>query len=299
MTLQRAREKSRHALAWWGFFFAALGSTSACDDGKALISPPAPASDCATALEDPARWRPIFNGIDLSGWYSWNPTTGRDDAQRIFQVHDGVIHVLDIAEHEGEQDFAYLSTLEEFENVRIRFEFKWGTKMFNPFADHHWPKDSGFFYGVVGIDQIWPTAVEYNVFVDRVGGTVALGNAGLTTKVGREFDGALPIYSNGGASFSTPRTTDFTKTGVVSKTAGFEIAGDWNDAEIVYLGDNTLHRLNGHVVFTASSLRQRVREDSPQSDLPLTRGRLAIQEEGAEIMYRNIRVQPIDAACPL
>lgn len=74
----------------------------------------------------------------------------------------------------------------------------------------------------------------------------------------------------------------------------------------VALGDATLttdgelrprHFLNGHLVFAARSIRRRLSNAVDAPTAPLTRGRLAIQEESAEVMLRNIRVQRLDPSC--
>ena len=44
-----------------------------------------------------AGWIPLFNGKNLDGWYTWLPSTGRDnDPNGVFKVEDGVLHILDL-----------------------------------------------------------------------------------------------------------------------------------------------------------------------------------------------------------
>jgi hypothetical protein len=85
------------------------------------------------APADDEGWIPLFNGTNLDGWYSFQPTTGRNnDPKKFFKVTDGMIHVLDLAEdpHEWKGAVGYLATNQEYSDVRIHLEYKWGTKRF-------------------------------------------------------------------------------------------------------------------------------------------------------------------------
>src|SRR4051794_14980648 len=71
----------------------------------------------------------LFNGKDLSGWYTFithkDGADARTDPKGIFKVEDGVIHV-------SGEEFGCLITEKEFENYRLIVEFKWGTKKWPP-----------------------------------------------------------------------------------------------------------------------------------------------------------------------
>lgn len=68
----------------------------------------------------------LFNGKDLSGWYTVIEKVGiNSDPEGIFKVENGILHIL------GKQ-FGYLCTKKEYENYRLIVEFKWGEKKFPP-----------------------------------------------------------------------------------------------------------------------------------------------------------------------
>ena len=55
-----------------------------------------PSVAAENAAEEPVVPREVvrlFNGKDLSGFYTWLKETGRDDPQKVFSVADGVIRV--------------------------------------------------------------------------------------------------------------------------------------------------------------------------------------------------------------
>ena len=91
----------------------------------------------------------LFNGRDLSGWYTFfRRNDGADpktDPKGVFKVEDGVIHV-------SGEEFGALTTEKEFENYRLVIEFKWGTKKWPPRETA--VRDSGVLLHCVGPDKI-------------------------------------------------------------------------------------------------------------------------------------------------
>ena len=56
-----------------------------------------------------------------------------------------------------------------------------------------------------------------------------------------------------------------------------------------------IHKINGHEVFRAFNSRQKI----DGQIVPLTKGKIQFQSEGAEVFYRNVQIrmldEPIDA----
>jgi hypothetical protein len=69
----------------------------------------------------------------------------------------------------------------------------------------------------------------------------------------------------------------------------FEVDG-WNTAEVIARGDSTVHILNGKVVNHGKNIRLVDPKDSSKSP-PLTRGRIALEIEAAEIFFRNVEIR--------
>src|SRR5688572_19966720 len=87
-------------------------------------------------------WRPLFNGENLDGWYTWLPSYGRDnDPRGVFKIHDGLLHILDLPVTTAEEEFGYIATLDEYADYRLRFQYRWGQKKFAPRVDLK--RDSG------------------------------------------------------------------------------------------------------------------------------------------------------------
>ena len=63
--------------------------------------------------------------------------------------------------------------------------------------------------------------------------------------------------------------------------------GEWNTVEIYTVGDDAIFVVNGVV--------NMVLNDAQLAGKPLTKGKLQLQSEAAEIFYKNIKIRPIDA----
>ena len=61
---------------------------------------------------------------------------------------------------------------------------------------------------------------------------------------------------------------------------------------IILTGDTAVHIVNGKTNMKITRARRPV-PDKPGEWQPLSRGRIVLQAEGAEVMYRNIEVQPL------
>jgi len=230
-------------------------------------------------------WRPIFDGHSLSGWSPWLAVSGRDhDPSGIFRVEDGMIHVLGVDLAAGQFEFGYLSTVDDFANVRIRFSYQWGPRRFVS-----WGPDSGFFVGVSGVDQVWPKSLECQVAGGDTGSAYVFANATASTTIDPAI--AAPQYLDAGTPYVTPRVPDLSR---VAHEAAVDSLTDWNDVEITIDRDEVEFAVNGTTTFRATGLRQpsAVTPDDPTADVALT-GKLAIQNEGNEIWYRDLEVQPI------
>ena len=79
----------------------------------------------------------LFNGKDLTGWYSYSTSSADRSPHGVFKVEDGAIHILG-------QDFGYIATEKSYENYTLTVEFKWGEKQFAPRATGK--RDSGVLY---------------------------------------------------------------------------------------------------------------------------------------------------------
>src|SRR5207248_8036512 len=137
-----------------------------------------------TTCAEQLTWRPLFNGKDLSGWYTYLHGEGKDhDATHVFQADDGAIHLYkDPAE--GKPVVGYIATNEEFSNYRLRFQYKWGRAPADAKPGAH--RNAGLLYHIHGPDGsrgsiVWPCCIQCQVQEGSTGEIVALGTSVTTT----------------------------------------------------------------------------------------------------------------------
>ena len=65
--------------------------------------------------------------------------------------------------------------------------------------------------------------------------------------------------------------------------------GQWNKVELICIGDSSIHIVNGKVVMRLYNSRK----IQNGRKVPLTKGTIALQSEGAEVYYRDIKIKPI------
>jgi hypothetical protein len=159
-----------------------------------------------------------------------------------------------------ESESGDLMTVEQFDNFELRFEWKI-TKNGN----------SGVIYRIATTQEYpWQTGPEYQV----------LHNAG-------HKDGASPLTSAGSNYAVNPPIKDVTRP-----------VGEWNEARIIANGNHVEHWMNGVKLLEyeigSPDWEARVKA-SKFGKMPgygrVQRGHIALQEHGAVVSYRNMKIR--------
>jgi hypothetical protein len=234
-------------------------------------------------------WRPLFNGNDLSGFYTFLQGSGKDqDPQRVFQVHDAMIHLYKDAEEGSKMPFGYFATSEELGDCRIRFQYKWGTKRFAPKATA--VRDSGLLYFIYDegpSGRVWPSSIECQVQESDTGDVFTINTTVSSTIDPAKSDPKAPTFldaAKGGAAYTSPEQP---LTRIV-RNPMTEVEG-WNTVQVLLRGDSAEHIVNGKLNNRVSN----VTRHGGGPDRSLRKGRMAFQAEGAEVLFRKIEVQPL------
>jgi hypothetical protein len=227
-----------------------------------------------------------FNGKDLTGFYPYLRGHGRDDPNKVFTVRDGMICI-------SGEEFGGLTTRDEFQNYHLITEWKWGERTWAPRKNN--TRDSGILVHCVGPDGAasgnWMESQECQIIEGGCGDFIMVGGQGkpsLTceTRVGADgqlyFEkGGKPVSRNSGRFNWWGRDPEWKDVlGFRGRRDVEKPAGEWNRMEVVCDGDSITTILNGYVVNigTRSSL---------------TQGKILVQSEGAEILFRKIEVRPL------
>ena len=252
-------------------------------------------------------WTPLFNGKDLEGWRTWLakphesvavPSEPRDDSGHYLKPLGwdrdplGVFTVAEIdgqaAIHVSGQIMGCLETKSTYGDYHLRLQFKWGEKRWAPRAQT--PRDSGLLYHVhsePGFSSgIWPRSIEFQIQEHDCGDLYAIGLQ--ITVLAKLREQLPPIYDPQGEPILFRQVKPIGNRCV--RLGDFEKpCGEWNTLDLICLGDESIHVVNGHIVMRLAKA-QRIDGANPE---PLKSGNILLQSEGAEVFYRNVELRPI------
>lgn len=231
----------------------------------------------------------LFNGKDLSGWYTYLKGRGKNnDPKKVFTVKDGTIRI-------SGEEWGCITTEEEYENYKIVVEFKWGGQTFHPREDR--ARDSGLLLHSLGKDgghsDTWIHSLEVQMIEGGTGDFIVIGGGNkafsLTAPVGKEKQDGKHVFDPKGSpvTIGGGRINWYGRDPEWKDVLGFRgrhdvehPVGEWNRLECVANGEELSVYLNGKLVNYASKV-------SP------TKGKIQIQSESAELFIRKITLTPI------
>jgi hypothetical protein len=198
------------------------------------------------------------------------------------------------------QVFGAITSHEEFGNVRIRIEYKWGRLKWPPRHEPRHYRDSGVLYWCVGPHGVgsyaWMQSVECNIMEKGVGQWWGVDGTRVDIegrKITLQDDPRIPYRGEGPGEqciLYEPGGPQFTTGEGITSLLDPEKPGEWNTCEVVAWGNTGLHLLNGQVVLALANPRY-----GPEGhEIALNHGRIQLQSEGAEVFFRRVEVKPLD-----
>jgi hypothetical protein len=212
----------------------------------------------------------------IAGWSAWADDTATGQTVQLFNGKDltgwtifvdstpgryspesnpaNVFKVEHGAIHVSGERFGCLTTKDEFDNYHLTVEFRWGDMRWPPRAKDK--RDSGILLHCVGPDKIWTRSIECQIQEHDCGDFWLVDGTSITV------DGQVETrYKQKKADAEKP-------------------LGQWNRLEVICEGDKITNIVNGVVVNqgTAASV---------------SRGRIMLQSEGAEVFYRKVELEPL------
>ncbi|GAC1473352.1 MAG: DUF1080 domain-containing protein [Isosphaeraceae bacterium] len=242
----------------------------------------------ATTTTKDRCWTPLFNGRDLTGWYTFLQKHGKDrDPDRVITIEEGTIHLYKHAKEGSAVVMGYIATDKEYGNYHLRFQYRWGKKKFEPRLALK--RDAGLYYHIRGADEVWPRALQFQIQETDVGDLLVLHGFQLDSWIDPKTRNADPPTYLGPDQGGQPRSMGGKGIGYQKRLPGvFEVEG-WNTAEVLAKGDSTTHVLNGHVVNRGVHVQFRD-EHEPGPSRPVMKGRIALEIEAAELFFRNVEI---------
>ncbi len=251
---------------------------------------------CAATLPPARAAEPValFDGKDTARWYTFLRDHGKDrDPNGTFTIRDGILRI-------SGQDFGGLITRDEYANYEVRAEYAWGGKVWPP--REKTARDSGLIVHCTGPDgavgKTWMEGIQCNMLEGATGDISITATSPKYTfkaqaeerpagkKTGLYWKEGAPVHTFApgpgsrllwfGRDLSWENVLGFRGKNDVEKGVG-----EWNTLVVTLKGDTMTVRLNGVTLSRAT-------------DLGVTRGRLQIQSEGAEVLFRKITLTPLD-----
>ena len=169
------------------------------------------------------------------------------------KMPEEVFKVQDSVIHITGNPFGYMYTLNKYDNFLLHVEWRWPEEATN----------SGIFLFVQSENKVWPNAVECQLKAGDAGDFVLLAGSDLAEFVTKEGERrpAFPV--------------------VKKLAASSEMAvGEWNTAVIICQNGDITVFING------------VLQNKGTNSLHKT-GHVALQSEGKDIQFRNVRLTPL------
>jgi Domain of Unknown Function (DUF1080) len=186
--------------------------------------------------------------------------------------------------------YGCLGSLKEYGNYHLRMKVKWGKAKWPPRL--HEIKDSGVLYhsrGDYGVDYwyTWKMSQEFQIAEHCFGDYWSIAGAMMDIQCRIPAGEQSFIYTG-----SAPLISERGNGGYCRREKDCELAdGEWNTIDLFCCGDRSLHIVNGTVVMALE--HSRYVQDG--IEVPLTKGTIQIQSEGAEVFYKDIQIKPIAA----
>ena len=243
----------------------------------------------------------LFNGKDLTGWNSYIGAPLDDAGKKLSEIPVGLNndpnHVFSIVQQDGEkvirisgENWGCIYTLKEYSDFHLQLQFKWGTLSWGQKKGKK--KDSGVLYFSVGDNGAdygaWMRSQEFQVEEGNCGDYWGVAGGMEDVPVIKKSDSEY-VYSPMG-EMKTFSAKSAVGRHCIKNGDAENATGEWNTLDLYCHGDTSVQMVNGKVVMVLYNSRQ---WENGQA-IPLVKGKIQIQSEGAEIFYKHITIEPLN-----
>ena len=245
------------------------------------------AGDEAASAIVPQKKISLFNGRDLTGWYTWLRESKYEDPKKVFSVVDAMIHI-------SGQEWGGIATRQMYRDYHLIVEWKWAGPAHGDRKTK--ARDSGILVHALGEDgaynSTWLESIESQIIEGGCGDFIMVGgkdHPSLTSEV-REGPNNQVYWHEGGKKVTRdrgrfnwygrdPEWKD--ELGFRGKQDVEAPTGEWNRSEVICDRDTIRNIVNGKVVNYATNSSH-------------TYGKIQLQSEGAEILFRRVELVPLN-----
>lgn len=190
--------------------------------------------------------------------------------------------------------YGCIATKKEYENYHFQLKYKWGEKKWIPRMNKM--KDSGILYhsiGDFGVEhwRSWMMSQEFQIMESHTGDFWSQATSAIDIRAHAEESGINPMAS---------ATQDFLSFGEGGEAGKYCLRGnnyenahdEWNRLDLYCFGNKSLHVVNGNVVMILKNSRYM---NDKGEFIPMTKGKIQLQSEAAEVYFKDIKIRSIDA----
>ena len=234
---------------------------------------------------------PLFNGKDLSGWQSARENHEAGSGKFSVDQAEGAIRVYAGDEPGSKQPIDCLYTEEEYSHYVLKLEYRWMENRFAPRAERD--RDAGVLFHIHGdLTRIWPNCLELQLGDSDPAKTKRRYTTGDVWVIGEDVqvmnarDGLFYVPDAPLVAIGEGKVYDKSFTSMQREKPH----GEWNAITLTVHGAReAVFELNGAVV---NRISQATHEVGGQS-VPLAKGRIGLEADYADLMYRNIRIKKL------
>ena len=200
------------------------------------------------------KYKPLFNGTNLNGWYAFTPTEKKhENAQDIYAVSDNMIRL------HGEK-VGYLMSYKSYNNFELTVDYRWNTEQ--KYHRNNNTKNSGVMYNIPtdAPDVLWPRGIQFQIKEGFTGDFVLLDSVTINVKGVTNPAGKSVVDTR---LKSNDKPTDERNTLMIQSKNG-----------------HCLQYLNGQLVHEGI-------------DASSKKGRILLQYEGSPIDFKNIKIKTL------
>jgi hypothetical protein len=253
-----------------------------------------------TPLLDKAmsQWETYLSFRHRQGYDGKPPVNDKGEAIRPIGYSKDVDKVFTVAEENGEpvlrvsgEVYGCVFTKQEFENYHLKLKVKWGEKKWEPRTKLL--KDSGILYhsiGESGVDywRSWMLSQEFQIMEGHMGDYWPQANSAIDIRAFLPEGTMNPVASEKQPFLAFGAGSPY--GGFCMRSADYESPkGEWTELELICFEDKSLHVVNGKVVMVLRNSRY----GSGDKATPLTKGKIQLQSEAAEVFFKGVLIRKI------
>lgn len=195
--------------------------------------------------------------------------------------------------HISGEIYGALTSKQAYENYHLKLQFKWGEKVWEPRLLRK--RDSGILYHCHGSQtafwNVWMASQEFQVQETDIGDYYGLVDVLIDIPSEKKEGEKEFNYLKKGTLNPFSAVQRFPPNHCNKGLDNENSHGEWNTLELICFEGNSLHIVNGKVVMALYNSKY---QNPDKEIVPLTKGRIQIQSEAAEVYYKNVQIKSIN-----